>query len=45
MDKPVRIKAQPKASPELRKLARALLMLAAEQAPAVPGPPPRKKAS
>ncbi len=42
MNKPVHTKPDPKTPPELRKLARALVMLAAEQTQTRPPRKPRK---
>jgi hypothetical protein len=45
MSKPVRIKPEPKTPPELRKLARALLMLAEQEQRAKAMPKPEKAAN
>lgn len=45
MSKPVHIKVEPKSQPDLRKLARALLLLVEQQNSEQTAKPPVKKAS
>lgn len=43
LSKPIRITAEPKPHPDLRKLARALLLLVEQQRAAEPAAPPEKR--